>query len=173
MSVIDVMVIVLLIVSAICLVISFLIPDRKAEESGIDQELAAKEVSEMIEKEKEAQRESMQEMASQYVGYAFEGAVTKFEEMANGKTTEFTDYSDAVRGQIKTEEEDLLLLHQSVREEHEGLKNTVMQAGKAAKTMKESIEKVNSMRPIAVSYGKGSVKIAPMAHKVKDEHEKG
>ena len=63
---------------------------------------------------------------------------------------------------IKKEEEEVVLLHQAVKDEKDNLKKTVVAAGKAAKAMRESIEKIQTMRPVQVSYGAGSVKIAPM-----------
>ena len=64
--------------------------------------------------------------------------------------------------ELKKEEEEIVLLHQAVKDEKDKLKNTVVAAGKAAKAMRESIEKMQAMRPVQVSYGAGSVKIAPM-----------
>ena len=54
MDSIVIMEIVLLVVSAVCFIVSFVLPERKQEGSGIDQELARQEVHEMMEKEKEA-----------------------------------------------------------------------------------------------------------------------
>ena len=85
--------------------------------------------------------------------------------------------------ELKKEEEEVVLLHQAVKEERENLQKTVKEerenlqktvtaAGKAAKVMRESVEKIRAMRPVEVSYGAGSVKIAPMASKVSEKSEK-
>ena len=167
-----IMEVVLLIVSIICFVVSFLIPEKKPEGSGIDQELAKQEVHEMMEKEAEALREPIQNMASEYTNYAINDALTKLDDVTNEKTFELTSYSDTVMRELKKEEEEVVLLHQAVREERENLQKTVTAAGKAAKVMRESVEKIRAMRPVEVSYGAGSVKIAPMASKVSEKSEK-
>ena len=178
-----IMEVVLLIVSIICFVVSFLIPEKKPEGSGIDQELAKQEVHEMMEKEAEALREPIQNMAAEYTNYAINDALTKLDDVTNEKTFELTSYSDTVMRELKKEEEEVVLLHQAVKEERENLQKTVKEereslqktvtaAGKAAKVMRESVEKIRAMRPVEVSYGAGSVKIAPMASKVSEKNEK-
>ena len=169
MDSIVIMEIVLLVVSIICFIVSFLLPEKKQAGSGIDQELARQEVHEMMEKETEAMREPLNAMATQYVTYAYDDASAKLSDVTNEKMFELTSLSDTVMRELKKEEEEIVLLHQAVKDEHESLKSTVSAAGKAAKTMRESIEKIHALRPVEVSYGAGSVKIAPMASK---ENEK-
>lgn len=170
MSGIEIMEIVLLIVSVACFVISFCIREKKPEGSGINQELAMQEVHEMVERETEALREPIQNMATEYVTFAYDNAAKNLEDSANEKMFDLTSYSDTVMRELKKEEEDIVLLHQAVKDEEENLKKTVVAAGKAAKIMRESIEKVQAMRPVEVSYGNGSVKIAPMASKVSEKN---
>ena len=169
MNEIAIMNIVLLIVSAICFVISFLIPEKKPEGSGIDQELAKQEVHEMVEREAEALREPLNSMALEYAGVALEAAVKNLDDASNEKFFEITNYSDTVLREIRKEEEEVVALHEAVKEEKESLRETVAAAGKAAKSMRETVEKIQAMRPVEVSYGGGSVKIAPVASKVGDK----
>ena len=139
MNSIEIMEIVLLVVSAICFVVSFLLPEKKQEGSGIDQELARQEVHEMMEEEAESMREPLNTMATQYVTYAYDDVSTKLTDLTNEKMFELTGLSDTVMRELKKEEEEIVLLHQAVKDEHASLKNTVTAAGKAAKTMRESI----------------------------------
>ena len=164
--------IVLLVFSAACFVISFCIPEKKMEGSGINQELAMQEVHEMVEREVENIREPLNNMATEYMGYAYDNASKSLMDAANEKMFEITNYSDTVLREIKKEEEDVTLLHQAVKDEDENLRKTVVAAGKAAKVMRESIEKMQAMRPEEVSYGEGSVKIVPMASKVNEDAKK-
>ena len=154
--------IILLVVSVACFVVSFLIPEKKREGSGIDQELAMQEVRGMMENEMENLREPLNKMATEYVGYAYDNVTKELDDTFNEKSFEFTNYSDTVMRELKKEEEEVVLLHQAVKDEKDNLKKTVVAAGKAAKAMRESIEKIQTMRPVQVSYGAGSVKIAPM-----------
>lgn len=162
MGVVEVVEIILLAVSAVFFVVSFLIPEKKQEGSGIDQELAMQEVHEMMESEMENMREPLKNMATEYVGYAYDNVSKELEDTFNEKSFEFTNYSDTVMRELKKEEEEIVLLHQAVKDEKDKLKSTVVAAGKAAKAMRESIEKMQAMKPVQVSYGTGSVKIAPM-----------
>ena len=112
----------------------------------------------------------IQELTNQILlPYAYDDVSTKLTDLTNEKMFELTGLSDTVMRELKKEEEEIVLLHQAVKDEHASLKNTVTAAGKAAKTMRESIEKIHALRPVEVSYGAGSVKIAPMASK---ENEK-
>lgn len=159
---------VLLVFSVVCFVVSFCIPEKKPEGSGMDPEMARQEVRELLEKEIETMREPISAMATEYVTYAYEDASKNLSDTANEKLFEVTTYSDTVMREIKKEEEDLALIHKNTQAEQENLKKTVSAAGKAAKVLRESIEKIHTMRPVEVSYGAGSVKIAPMAANVGD-----
>lgn len=153
----------LLVVSAICFAISFIIPDKKPDESGIDQELAKEEVHAMVEHEKEALKEPLKAMAEEYASEAFSNASMELDEAVGEKIDQISEHSEQVLTQLRKEEQEAISLHQAVKEERESLDQTVDAAGKAAKSMKESVEKVQNMRPIEITVGDGNVKISPMA----------
>ncbi|MBR6477408.1 MAG: hypothetical protein IKS85_03070 [Lachnospiraceae bacterium] len=168
MDAVTIMEIVLVIFSIACFVVSFVIKEKKPEGSGIDQEMARQEVREMLEQEKESLREPINNMATEYITFAYENAAKNIDDAANEKMFELTSYSDTVMREVRKEEEDLELIHRSVQEEQEKLTKTVSAAGKAAKVLRETIDKIHTLRPVEVSYGAGSVKIAPMASNLGD-----
>lgn len=165
MDAVIIMEIVLVIFSVICFVASFVLKEKKPEGSGIDPEMARQEIREMIEQEKESLREPISNMATEYVTFAYDNAAKSIDDAANEKMFELTTYSDTVLREVRKEEEDLTLIHQSVQQEQENLTKTVSAAGKAAKVLRETIDKIHTLRPVEVSYGAGSVKIAPMVQK--------
>ncbi len=136
---IEIAIIVILVFSVICFAASFCVPDKKQEGSGIDKELAMQEVHEMVEKEMENVREPLNEIATEYVQYAYDGAAKNIDDLTNEKMFELTGYSDKVLREIKKEEEDLVMLHQVMKDEGDNLRKTVTAAGKAAKVMQDSI----------------------------------
>lgn len=171
MTTIIVLNVTLLVISAILFVISFLIPDKKPDESGIDQELAKQEVHEMVEHEKELLKEPLKAMAEEYADEAFTNASMNLDEAVGEKIDQISERSQEVLTRIRKEEEDAVSLHQAVKQERESLDQTVHMAGKAAQSMKESVEKVQNMRPIEISVGENNLKIAPMATSKPEEAE--
>lgn len=164
---------ILLIVSAICFVVSFLIPEKKPEGSGINQELALLEVQEMVRNEAENLWEPMGEMARECVEYAAEASAKTIEDFSNEKMHAINERADLLFQEMQGRQEEVGLLHKVIGEEHDKLKETVAAASRAAQTMQESVKKIQSMRPVEVTYGKESVKIVPMASKTSDESGNG
>ncbi|MBQ3905337.1 MAG: hypothetical protein II743_01080 [Lachnospiraceae bacterium] len=168
MNSVIIMSVVLLVVGAICFIVSFIIPSKE-EPKGIDEEEAKQQIHDLIEKQVNDLHDPMKELANNYVNFAYDGALNKLDDAANEKMFEITTFSDTVMREIKKEEEDVMQLHQAVKDEHENLQKTAEAASKAARAMRESIERIQGMRPVEVSYGNGSVKIAPMASKLSEK----
>lgn len=169
MSAITIMEIVLLFVSVICFAVSFLIPEKKPEGSGIDQELAREEVKEMVKQEVDNIKGHVDDVVRESMDYAMEKTERSLERLSNEKIMAVNEYSDSVMQEIHKNHEEVVFLYDMLNNKHDSLKKTVAEASKAAKVMQDSVESIQSFRPVAVSYGEGSVKIAPLASKRKEE----
>lgn len=169
MSAITIMEIVLLIASLVCFTVSFLIPEKKPEGSGIDKELAKEEVKEMVRQEVDNIRGHVDDVVKESMDYAMEKTERSLERLSNEKIMAVNEYSDSVMQEIHKNHEEVVFLYDMLNNKHDSLKKTVAEASKAAKVMQDSVESIQSFRPVAVSYGEGSVKIAPLASKRKEE----
>lgn len=169
MSAITIMEIVLLVVSIICFAVSFLIPEKKPEGSGIDQELAKEEVKEMVKQEVDNIRGHVDDVVKESMDYAMEKTERSLERLSNEKIMAVNEYSDSVMQEIHKNHEEVVFLYDMLNNKHDSLKKTVAEASKAAKVMQDSVESIQSFRPVAVSYGEGSVRIAPLASKRQEE----
>lgn len=168
MDAITILEIILLIVSIICFVVSFLIPEKKPEGSGIDQELAREEVKEMVKQEVDNIRGHVDDVVKESMDYAMEKTERSLERLSNEKIMAVNEYSDSVMQEIHKNHEEVVFLYDMLNNKHDSLKKTVVEASKAAKVMQDSVESIQSFRPVAVSYGEGSVRIAPLASKRKE-----
>lgn len=176
MSTVTVVEIILLIISLVCFVVSFLIPEKKPEGSGIDQELAREEVKEMVKQEVDNIRGHVDDVVKESMDYAMEKTERSLERLSNEKIMAVNEYSDSVMQEIHKNHEEVVFLYDMLNNKHDSLKKTVVEASKAAKVMQDSVESIQSFRPVAVSYGEGSVRIAPLAAKRKEvgmEQEQG
>ncbi|MBP5223369.1 MAG: hypothetical protein J6Z35_09455 [Lachnospiraceae bacterium] len=163
-----VMEILLLICSAVCFVISFLIPEKK-EGSGINQDLAKEEVKGMVKEEVDAIRGHVEEVVDESMNYDMEKTERSLERLSNEKIMAVNEYSDTVMKEIHKNHEEVMFLYDMLNQKHDHLLKTVSEASKAAKAMQDSVDSFQSFRPVEVSYGDGSVKIAPVASKRREE----
>lgn len=171
MGALTIMEIVLLVVSIICFAVSFMIPEKKPEGSGIDQELAKEEVKEMVRQEVDSIRGHVDDVVKESMDYAMEKTERSLERLSNEKIMAVNEYSDSVMQEIHKNHEEVVFLYDMLNNKHDSLKKTVAEASKAAKVMQDSVESIQSFRPVAVSYGEGSVKIAPLASKLQEERD--
>lgn len=169
MGALTIMEIVLLLVSIVCFAVSFLIPEKKPEGSGIDQELAREEVKDMVRQEVDNIRGHVDDVVKESMDYAMEKTERSLERLSNEKIMAVNEYSDSVMREIHKNHEEVVFLYDMLNNKHDSLKKTVAEASKAAKVMQDSVESIQSFRPVAVSYGEGSVKIAPLASKRQEE----
>lgn len=162
---ITVMEIILLIVSAIGFVVSFLIPEEE-KGSGLNEELAQAEIKELVKQEMESIRGHVEEVVEESMSYAMEKTERSLERLSNEKIMAVSEYSDTVMQEIHKNHEEVMFLYDMLNSKHETLKKTVTEASKAAKAMQDSVESFQTFRPVEVSCGDGSVRIAPLASKV-------
>lgn len=148
---ITVMGIVLLIVSAIVFVISFLLPEEKGTDAGVNKELAQEEIKDLVQKEMEQIRGHVDEVVEESMTYAMEKTERSLERLSNEKIMAVNEYSDTVIQEIHKNHEEVVFLYDMLNSKHDSLKKTVSEASKAAKAMQDSVESFQNLKPAADS----------------------
>lgn len=144
----------LLIISAVVFVISFLIPESREKESGVNEEAAQAEIKDMIRQEVDAIRGHVEEVVEESMTYAMEKTERSLERLSNEKIMAVNEYSDTVMKEIHKSHEEVMFLYDMLNNKHENLKRTVTEASKAAKVMQDTVESIQTLRtPVEDSSG--------------------
>ena len=166
MSILEIL---LLAAGALLIAASFFVPVKENEVDADISGMVRDEVKKSIESETENMRKHVDDVVNEAVSYAEEKTERALERVSNEKIMAVNEYSDSVMQEIHKNHEEVVFLYDMLNNKHDSLKKTVAEASKAAKVMQDSVESIQSFRPVAVSYGEGSVKIAPLASKRKEE----
>lgn len=151
---ITIMEIVLLAVSAAVFAVSFLIPDKKVEDQGIDKEFAQSQVKDLVKQEMEQIRGHVDEVTQETVNYAMEKTERSLERISNEKMMALGEYSDTVIQEIHRNHEEVVFLYDMLNAKQDSLKKTVAEAGKAAKAMQDSVASFQSLKAPSENTGK-------------------
>ena len=138
--------IVLLIMSAIFFVVSFLLPESREKESGVNEEAAQEEIKVLIRQEVDAIRGHVEEVVEESMTYAMEKTERSLERLSNDKIMAVSEYSDTVMQEIHKSHEEVMFLYDMLNNKHENLKRTVTEASKAAKVMQDTVESIQNLR---------------------------
>ena len=146
--------IVLLIISAIVFVVTFLIPDSREKGSGVDEEAARKEIQDLVSQEMDAIRGHVEEVGEESMTYAMEKTERALERLSNEKIMAVNEYSDTVMKEIHKSHEEVMFLYDMLNSKHENLKKAASEAGRAAKELQDAVEKYQRMQaPVAKADG--------------------
>lgn len=152
--------IVLLIISAIVFVSTFLIPDSGEKGSGVDEEAARKEIQDLVRQEMDAIRGHVEEVVEESMSYAMEKTERALERLSNEKIMAVNEYSDTVMQEIHKSHEEVMFLYDMLNSKHENLKKAAADAGRAAKEVQDAVEKYQMMQ-IPVTKAGGNVPPVP------------
>ena len=138
--------IVLLIISAMVFVVSFLLPESREKESGVNEEAAQEEIKVLIRQEVDAIRGHVEEVVEESMTYAMEKTERSLERLSNDKIMAVNEYSDTVMQEIHKSHEEVMFLYDMLNNKHENLKRTVTEASKATKVMQDTVESIQNLR---------------------------
>lgn len=146
---VTVMEIALLVVSAIGFVISFLIPESQEKENKVvDQEAIQEEIQGLIQQEVGTVDGKVQEAVEESISYAMEKTQRSLERLSNEKIIMVNEYSEVVLKEIRKNHEEVMFLYDMLNNKHENLKKTVTEASRAAKVMRDTVESIQTLRPV-------------------------
>lgn len=154
----EIMEIILLAAGAIIFILSFFIPERKAEISVQSKDLAREEIAALVGKEMEGIRRHVDDVVDEAVTYAMEKTERSLERLSNEKIMAVNEYSDTVLSEIHKNHEEAMFLYDMLNSKHANLKDTVSAINK---TVKEAEEAVTGLQRLAPESMTGLQRLAP------------
>ncbi len=149
----DILTVVLLIIGAVIFILSFVIPANKEEASGATNQLAKKEIEDLVSQELEGIKDHVDDVVEETIGYAMEKTERSLERLSNEKIMAVNEYSDTVLNEIHRNHEEVMFLYDMLNDKHKNLKNTVTEVNKTVKeveeTKKEAEAVVSSFQKLA------------------------
>jgi len=130
--------IVFLIIGAIIVVVSFMIPMRKEEKIDATDALAKREIEELVSLEMGSIKSHVDEVVEEAIEYAMEKTERSLERLSNEKIMAVSEYSDTVLKEIHRNHEEVMFLYDMLNDKHKNLKNTVTEVNKTVKEVKEA-----------------------------------
>ena len=132
--------IILIIVGAVVLIVSFIVPagrseGRAAQAPAIDE----KTVRNMLEKEIEGKRNHIGDMVDETLNYSMEKTERAMERLANEKIMAINEYSEQVLAAINKNHQEVMFLYDMLNDKHKNLVNTVSEASKRAKEIQQTV----------------------------------
>ena len=132
--------IVFLIIGAVILVISFMLPIRKETNMDATDALARREIEDLVSLEMDSIKTHVDEVVEEAIEYAMEKTERSLERLSNEKIMAVSEYSDTVLAEIHRNHEEVMFLYDMLNNKHQNLKNTVSEVNKTMKEAKEVTE---------------------------------
>lgn len=120
---------------------SFIIPEKKSNDSEKTQEIDIEVIRKLIEKEMEAAKTRVSEVVDETLEYAVEKTERAAERISNEKIMAISEYSETVLADMNKTHQEIMFLYDMLNDKHENLKETAKQVDKQAK---EAEEKANA-----------------------------
>ncbi len=155
--------IVLLIIGGIILVLSFVLPVWKEKTEKKEPQIDKGQIKELVEKEVEEAKKRIGDIVDETVTYSMEKTERSMERLANEKIMAVNEYSDLVLENINKNHNEVIFLYDMLNDKHENLVNTVSEAGKVAKEIKQVVKQPEE------EISKAEKKSVPAAAKVPKE----
>lgn len=133
--------IILLIVGAVCFIVSFIFTFKSEEKKEVDVELSNKQ--------KEDMRNQIITIFDEQMDSIVERTEIELDKMANQKMTEMNEYSETILGEINRNHNEVMFLYDMLNEKKKEINNTVRDLNIAKKELEEENKK--AVRMIAVT----------------------
>lgn len=125
--------IVFLVIGAIILIVSFMIPMRKEGKIEATDALAKREIEDLVSLEMDSIKSHVDEVVEEAIEYAMEKTERSLERLSNEKIMAVSEYSDTVLKEIHRNHEEVMFLYDMLNDKHQNLKNTVTEVNKTVK----------------------------------------
>ncbi len=119
------------------LAVSFMIPEKKEKEDGI-QQVDEELVRSLIEKEMADAKDRVSEVVDETLDYAVEKTERSCERISNEKIMAISEYSETVLADINKSHQEVMFLYDMLNDKHNNLKETVKHVDKTAKEAEEA-----------------------------------
>ncbi len=133
--------IILIIVGAVVLIISHVVPAGRMDGSAAQApKIDEKMIRDLVEKEIAGAKSHINAMVDETLSYSMEKAERAMERLTNEKIMAINEYSDQVLTAINKNHQEVMFLYDMLNDKHENLVNTVSEASKRAKEIKQTVQ---------------------------------
>ena len=153
--------IVLLIIGAAVVVVSFLLPASAAEANQATKEIVQDEVRNAVAREIDGVKDQIEDIVDETVTYAVEKTERSLERISNEKIMAVNEYSDTVLEDINKNHKEVMFLYDMLNDKHENMLSTVSQMEKTVKeaeqTAREAAKEVEAASSAGAASATGTV----------------
>lgn len=132
--------IILIIVGAVVLIISHVVPAGKMDGNATQApKIDEKMIRDLVEKEIGGAKSHINDMVDETLSYSMEKTERAMERLTNEKIMAINEYSDQVLNAINKNHQEVMFLYDMLNDKHENLVNTVSEASRRAKEIKQTV----------------------------------
>ncbi|WP_051204474.1 DUF6115 domain-containing protein [Butyrivibrio sp. VCD2006] len=129
--------IILIAAGILAVIIGYLIPGGK-ESSGFDFDRTNQKINDMVSKAVKNSQSNIDEMLDDSLEEAINKAERALDRVTNEKMSAISEYSDTVMNDIHKNHDEVVFMYDMLNDKHKNLKNTVSEANRAAKEVKDA-----------------------------------
>ena len=129
--------IILIAAGILAVIIGYLIPNGKGS-SDLDFDKTSQKINDMVSKAIKNSQGQIDEMLDDCMEEAINKAERAMDRVTNEKMSAISEYSDTVMNDIHKNHDEVVFMYDMLNDKHKNLKNTVSEANRAAKEVKEA-----------------------------------
>ncbi|WP_050008033.1 DUF6115 domain-containing protein [Butyrivibrio sp. WCE2006] len=129
--------IILIAAGILAVILGYLIPNGK-DSSGFDFDGANQRINDMVSKAIKNSQSQIDDMLDDCMEEAISKAERAMDRVTNEKMSAISEYSDTVMNDIHKNHDEVVFMYDMLNDKHKNLKNTVSEANRAAKEVKEA-----------------------------------
>lgn len=130
--------IVLLILGAVIVGVSFIIPDKKGNLDENALKGAEERMKEIVDEQMKEAKEKLQEEVDETLTYAAEKSERSLERISNEKITAVSEFSETVLEDIHKSHQEVMFLYDMLHDKQKNLRETVKEADRTSAIVKET-----------------------------------
>ena len=134
--------IVLLVLGIVVFILSFVIPAKKEKLSKESLKDAKEEIQKIVDEAVKEANSNIEDNVTEVSDYNVEKAERAMERLCNEKIMAINEYSSTVLESIDKNHQEVMFLYDMLNEKHTALKETVSEADKTAKEVKQTMQDV-------------------------------
>ncbi len=136
--------IIILLVGAILFTVSFFIPNRSGDESGLDEEKEREIIRGLLDKEIEGAKFKIEEATQECVEENRDRMERALDRITNEKMSAVDEYSNTVLEQIHKNHDEVVFMYDMLNNKHTQVKNTAAELNQITKSAKLAADSVSS-----------------------------
>jgi len=136
--------ILLLIIGGVIFIVSFFIPQKKDEASGVET-FSREQVRQLLADEMKEAKGNMRDMVDETVTYSVEKAERAMERLTNEKLSAVSEFSDTVLSDINKNRDEVMFLYDMLNDKHENLKEAAREIHLTTKEARRANEELRGI----------------------------